>query len=72
MSNLPIAIYYEQPNWFKPLFAELDRRDPVELVVDERRELVQRGRVTRVPGAQEARHGPRLAHATKNTTQTRL
>ncbi len=26
MSTLPIAIYYEQPNWFKPLFAELDRR----------------------------------------------
>ena len=25
-SPLPIAIYYEQPNWFKPLFAELDRR----------------------------------------------
>ena len=25
---LPIAIYYEQPNWFKPLFAELDRRRP--------------------------------------------
>jgi hypothetical protein len=24
--TLPIAIYYEQPNWFKPLFAELDRR----------------------------------------------
>ena len=24
--GLPIAIYYEQPNWFKPLFAELDRR----------------------------------------------
>ena len=23
---LPIAIFYEQPNWFKPLFAELDRR----------------------------------------------
>ena len=23
---LPIAIYFEQPNWFKPLFAELDRR----------------------------------------------
>jgi hypothetical protein len=22
----PIAIYYEQPHWFKPLFAELDRR----------------------------------------------
>ncbi len=24
--TLPIAIYYEQPNWFKPLFAELERR----------------------------------------------
>src|SRR5580704_228488 len=24
--TLPFAIYYEQPNWFKPLFAELDRR----------------------------------------------
>ena len=24
--TLPIAIYYEQPNWFKPLFSELDRR----------------------------------------------
>lgn len=22
----PIAIYYEQPHWFKPLFAEMDRR----------------------------------------------
>ena len=26
MKTLPIAIYYEQPHWFKPLFAELDRR----------------------------------------------
>lgn len=24
--NKPIAIYYEQQHWFKPLFAELDRR----------------------------------------------
>jgi glutathione synthase/RimK-type ligase-like ATP-grasp enzyme len=24
--NLPIAILYEHPDWFKPLFAELDRR----------------------------------------------
>ncbi|MES2393251.1 MAG: hypothetical protein V4555_16530 [Acidobacteriota bacterium] len=24
---LPLAIYYEQPHWFKPLFAELDRRN---------------------------------------------
>ena len=22
----PIAIYYEHPEWFRPLFAELDRR----------------------------------------------
>jgi glutathione synthase/RimK-type ligase-like ATP-grasp enzyme len=29
MSNhrLPLAIYYEHPDWFRPLFAELDRRD---------------------------------------------
>jgi hypothetical protein len=25
-STKPLAIYYEQPHWFKPLFAELDRR----------------------------------------------
>ena len=25
-SDKPLAIYYEQPHWFKPLFAELDRR----------------------------------------------
>lgn len=24
--HLPIAIYYEHPDWFRPLFAELDRR----------------------------------------------
>ena len=23
----PIAIYHEHPDWFKPLFAELERRD---------------------------------------------
>jgi len=26
-SNHPIAIYYEHPQWFKPLFHELDRRE---------------------------------------------
>jgi glutathione synthase/RimK-type ligase-like ATP-grasp enzyme len=26
-ASRPIAIYYEHPDWFKPLFAELDRRD---------------------------------------------
>jgi hypothetical protein len=31
---LPIAIYYEQPNWFKPLFAELDRRGVAYVKLD--------------------------------------
>ena len=26
MAERPIGIYYEHPDWFKPLFAELDRR----------------------------------------------
>ena len=26
MAHTPIGIYYEHPDWFKPLFAELDRR----------------------------------------------
>jgi hypothetical protein len=30
----PIAIYYEQPNWFKPLFAELDRRKTSYVKID--------------------------------------
>lgn len=27
MAERPIGIYYEHPDWFKPLFAELDRRE---------------------------------------------
>jgi hypothetical protein len=30
----PITIYYEHPNWFRPLFHELDRRDTPYLRVD--------------------------------------
>lgn len=30
----PIAIYYEHPDWFKPLFAELDRRNLPYVKVD--------------------------------------
>jgi hypothetical protein len=30
----PIAIYYEQQHWFKPLFAELDRRGTPYLKID--------------------------------------
>ena len=31
---LPIGIYFEQPNWFKPLFAELDRRGTAYVKID--------------------------------------
>ena len=27
VTSRPIAIYYEHPDWFRPLFAELDRRE---------------------------------------------
>jgi Carbamoyl-phosphate synthase L chain, ATP binding domain len=30
----PIAIYYEHPDWFKPLFAELDRRGVLYVRID--------------------------------------
>jgi hypothetical protein len=30
----PIAIYYEHPDWFRPLFAELERRDTPYLAID--------------------------------------
>ncbi len=30
----PIAIYYEHPDWFRPLFAELDRRDVAYVRLD--------------------------------------
>ncbi len=34
---LPIAIYYEHPDWFRPLFAELDRRGTDYVKLDARR-----------------------------------
>ncbi len=37
MSSLPIAIYYEHPDWFRPLFAELDRRGTEYVKLDARR-----------------------------------
>src|SRR5687767_9200627 len=27
LTTKPIGVYYEHPDWFRPLFAELDRRD---------------------------------------------
>lgn len=35
--NKPIGIYYEHPDWFRPLFAELDRRSVPYVKIDARR-----------------------------------
>ena len=35
--SLPLAIYYEHPDWFRPLFAELDRRGTPYVALDARR-----------------------------------
>ena len=32
--QLPLAVYYEHPEWFRPLFAELDRRSIQYLRID--------------------------------------
>jgi glutathione synthase/RimK-type ligase-like ATP-grasp enzyme len=34
--DLPLAIYHEHPNWFRPLFAELDRRGLAYIRIDPR------------------------------------
>ncbi len=34
MSPSPIAVYFEHPDWFRPLFAELERRDLSVVRVD--------------------------------------
>ncbi len=44
---LPIAIYYEHPDWFKPLFAELDRRGTDYVKLDARRHFYDPGRTGR-------------------------
>ncbi len=35
-TNAQIAIYFEHPDWFRPLFAELDRRSVPYLRLDAR------------------------------------
>lgn len=35
-SKLPFAIFYEHPDWFRPLFSELDRRGIQSLKIDPR------------------------------------
>src|SRR5438552_12295638 len=39
----PIAIYYEHPDWFKPLFAELERRKTPHVLIDARRHRYDAG-----------------------------
>ncbi len=34
MPDLPIAVFYEHPDWFRPLFAEFDRRGTPYVAVD--------------------------------------
>ncbi|MGI4790769.1 MAG: ATP-grasp domain-containing protein [Janthinobacterium lividum] len=47
MSSLPIAIYYEHPDWFRPLFAELDRRGTNYIKLDARRHFYDPSRTER-------------------------
>ncbi len=47
MSSLPIAVYYEHPDWFRPLFAELDRRGTDYVRVDARRHVYDPGQTER-------------------------
>ena len=41
-AHRPIGIYYEHPDWFRPLFAELDRRGTPYVALDAERHLVRR------------------------------
>ena len=45
--SLPIAIYYEHPDWFRPLFAELDRRGTPYVKIDARRHFYDPGQTER-------------------------
>jgi glutathione synthase/RimK-type ligase-like ATP-grasp enzyme len=42
--SLPIAVYYEHQQWFRPLFAELDRRCTNYVAIDARRHRYDPGR----------------------------
>jgi len=44
---LPIAIYYEHPDWFRPLFAELDRRGTDYVKIDARQHFYDPGQTGR-------------------------
>ena len=58
MSALPIAIYYEHPDWFRPLFAELDRRGTDYVKLDARRHFYDPAQITREYGVLFNRMSP--------------
>ncbi len=57
-SSLPIAIYYEHPDWFRPLFAELDRRGTDYVKLDARRHFYDPAQATREYGVLFNRMSP--------------
>ncbi len=55
---LPLAIYYEHPDWFRPLFAELDRRGTDYVNLDARRHFYDPAQTTREYGVLFNRMSP--------------
>ena len=55
---LPIAIYYEHPDWFRPLFAELDRRGTHYVKIDARRHFYDPSQTEREYGVLFNRMSP--------------
>jgi len=58
MSSLPLAIYYEHPDWFRPLFAELDRRRTDYVKLDARRHFYDPAQTEREYGVLFNRMSP--------------
>jgi len=44
--HLPLAVYYEHPEWFRPLFAELDRRSIQYVRIDAGDHIAGPGRLS--------------------------
>lgn len=57
-SSLPLAIYYEHPDWFRPLFAELDRRGTDYVKLDARRHFYDPAQTEREYGVLFNRMSP--------------
>jgi hypothetical protein len=58
LSTLPLAIYYEHPDWFRPLFAELDRRGTEYVKLDARRHFYDPAQTEREYGVLFNRMSP--------------